>query len=274
VNFRNTVIVMTSNLGTSSDAKGEFGFVTGRTKSLGEREQLRKNGLPAQKIASSPLLADLIHELGFRKAEDFYVALGSEKIAPRQVVGKVMQRLKEGEAAEGEPTASELLSPAVERERRPAVLSSEYGIKVEGVENVMVRLAKCCKPVPGDEILGYISLGRGVTIHRDDCPNAKSLMRDPKRFTGVAWEGEGQTAFHVEIQVHGWDRHRLLEDLSRVFAETGINIVEAQCSTSEQMVRNRFIVEVADTKTLKAAIARLRNTESVFDAYRVTPGGG
>jgi GTP pyrophosphokinase len=135
----------------------------------------------------------------------------------------------------------------------------------------MLRLAKCCRPVPGDEIVGYISLGRGITIHREDCPNARALAKDPDRFTKVSWDGEGKTAFRVEIHVDAWDRHRLLEDLSRSFAETGVNILEARCTVSDQMVRNRFVVEVPDTQSLDGAVSRLRNVDGVFDAYRVTP---
>ena len=135
----------------------------------------------------------------------------------------------------------------------------------------MLRLAKCCRPVPGDEILGYISLGRGITIHREDCPNAVVLRKDPDRFTPVRWEGEHETTFKVELQVDAWDRHRLLEDLSRSFAETGVNILEARCTVSDQMVRNRFVVEVPDTQALDGAVGRLRNVDGVFDAYRVTP---
>ncbi|MEA2299492.1 MAG: diphosphokinase / guanosine-3,5-bis(diphosphate) 3-diphosphatase [Solirubrobacteraceae bacterium] len=238
------------------------------------QEHLKKQGLPAQRITGSPLLADLIREMGFKKADDFYIALGATKISPKVVVTKVMQRLKQGEAAEGEETAAaSLLSPGRER-RRPTSSSSEYGIRVEGVDEVMLRLAKCCRPVPGDPIVGYISLGRGITIHREDCPNALALRKDPDRFTYVSWEGEHATAFKVELQIDAWDRHRLLEDLSRTFAEAGINIVEARCTASPPMVRNRFVVEVPDTQTLKLTVNRLRNIEAVFDAYRVTPGGG
>ena len=98
-------------------------------------------------------------------------------------------------------------------------------------------------------------------------------MRNPERFTAVAWEGEGTTSFWVELQVDGWDRTRLLEDLSRTFAETGINILEARCTVVHPMVKNRFVVEVGDTQALRTCIQRLRNIESVFDAYRVTPTG-
>jgi GTP diphosphokinase / guanosine-3',5'-bis(diphosphate) 3'-diphosphatase len=235
------------------------------------QEHLRKQGLPAQKITGSALLADVIREVGYRKADDFYIALGAAKVSPKLVVNKVMQRLKQGEAADGEDSAADLLRVGRAR-RRPTKSSGQYGIRVDGVQDVMLRLAKCCRPVPGDEIVGYISLGRGITIHREDCPNAALLRKSPERFANVAWEGDQSTGFVVEIQIDAWDRHRLLEDLSRAFSESGANILEARCLSMPPMVKNRFVIEVADTHTLRGAISRLRNTESVFDAYRVTPG--
>jgi GTP diphosphokinase / guanosine-3',5'-bis(diphosphate) 3'-diphosphatase len=236
------------------------------------QEHLKKQGLPAQKITGSALLADVIREMGYRKADDFYIALGGAKISPKIVVNKVLQRLKQGEAADGDTSASDLLKVGRPRQR-PTTSSGKYGIRVDGVEDVMLRLAKCCRPVPGDPIVGYISLGRGITIHRKDCPNAKLLQRNPERFTDVGWEGDQETSFVVEIHIDAWDRHRLLEDLSRAFSESGANILEARCLSSPPMVKNRFVVELADTQSLKGAISRLRNTDAVFDAYRVTPGG-
>jgi GTP diphosphokinase / guanosine-3',5'-bis(diphosphate) 3'-diphosphatase len=238
------------------------------------QEHLRKQGLPAQKIVGSTLLADVIREMGYRKADDFYIALGGAKISAKVVVNKIMQRLKEGEAADAEPTAADDLLQTRRRRSRPTTSSSKYGITVEGVDDVMLRMAKCCRPVPGDPIVGYISLGRGITIHRGDCPNVAVLRRDPERFTPVSWDGDAETSFRVEIQVDGWDRHRLLEDMSRTFAEAGINIIEARCTVNHPMVKNRFVVEVGDTRTLDQTINRLRNIDAVFDAYRVTPGAG
>ncbi|HEX8204610.1 MAG TPA: bifunctional (p)ppGpp synthetase/guanosine-3',5'-bis(diphosphate) 3'-pyrophosphohydrolase [Solirubrobacteraceae bacterium] len=237
------------------------------------QEHLHKRGLPAQKISGSPLLADVIREMGFRKADDFYIALGGAKISPKVVVNKVLQRLKEGEAAEGERTTVEDLVSTRRDRRQPTRTANQYGIRVEGVDDVMLRMAKCCHPVPGDPIAGYISLGRGITIHRDDCPNVGVLKKDPERFVPVSWEGDHETAFKVEVEVDAYDRTRLLEELSRTFAEAGINIVEARCVVSPPMVKNRFVVEVADTQTLRNTITRLRNIDSVFDAYRVTPTG-
>jgi guanosine-3',5'-bis(diphosphate) 3'-pyrophosphohydrolase len=238
------------------------------------QDQLKKQGLPAQKLVGSPLLADVIREMGFRKADDFYIALGGAKISAKTVVNKVMQHLKQGQAAESEPTATDDLLKTSRRRARPTTSSRRFGIAVEGIDEVMLRLAKCCRPVPGDPIVGYISLGRGITIHREDCPNVAVLKRDPERFTPVAWDGDAETSFRVEIEVDGWDRHRLLEDMSRTFSEAGINIIEARCTVNHPMVKNRFVVEVGDTRTLDQAINRLRNIDAVFDCYRVTPGAG
>jgi guanosine-3',5'-bis(diphosphate) 3'-pyrophosphohydrolase len=180
--------------------------------------------------------------------------------------------LKQGEAVTEERPGEGLVSGKEERVGTQETASG-YGIQVEGIKDVMVRIAKCCRPVPGDDIVGYISLGRGITIHRESCQNARVLMKNPDRFTKVFWDGANETSFRVELQVDAWDRTRLLEDLSRTFAEAGINIVEARCIVSHPMVKNRFVVEVGDTGSLKSCITRLRNVDSVFDAYRVTPGG-
>jgi guanosine-3',5'-bis(diphosphate) 3'-pyrophosphohydrolase len=237
------------------------------------QDALRKRGLPMQRMAGSPLLADVIREMGFKKADDFYIALGQGKITSRIVANKLLQRLKQGEAVAGDETEARLagvLEGRDERQRRTQD-ASNYGIIVKGVEDVMVRLAKCCRPVPGDDIVGYVSLGRGITIHREDCKNVAALRKAPERFTDVEWEGDNSTSYRVELQVDAWDRTRLLEDLSRTFAETGVNIIEAKCSTKHPMVKNRFVVEVGDTEQLRQCVGRLRNVDSVFDAYRITP---
>jgi guanosine-3',5'-bis(diphosphate) 3'-pyrophosphohydrolase len=233
----------------------------------GLEEALRKRGLPMQKVAGSALLADVIREMGFRKATDFYIALGQGKVSTKAAANKLMQRLKTGEGVE-EETAPEVGRDDRARRTKDA---SNYGITVKGVENVAVRLAKCCRPVPGDDIAGYVSLGRGITIHRADCNNVKALKRTPERFVEVGWRGENAASYRVELQIDAYDRTRLLEDLSRTFAEAGINIIGATCTTNHPMVKNRFVIEVGDTEQLKQCITRLRNVESVFDAYRITP---
>jgi GTP diphosphokinase / guanosine-3',5'-bis(diphosphate) 3'-diphosphatase len=232
-------------------------------------EALRTRGIPMQKVAGSALLADVIREMGYRKGTDFYIALGQGKISTKTTANKLMQRLKTGEAVDEQPAG---LDGGREDRARRTKDASNYGIRVKGVENVAVRLAKCCRPVPGDEIAGYVSLGRGITIHRGDCKNVKALKRAPERFVQVNWEGENESSYRVELQIDAYDRTRLLEDLSRTFSEAGINIIGASCTTNHPMVKNKFVVEVGDTEQLKQCISRLRNVESVFDAYRITPG--
>ncbi|HEX6724085.1 MAG TPA: bifunctional (p)ppGpp synthetase/guanosine-3',5'-bis(diphosphate) 3'-pyrophosphohydrolase [Gaiella sp.] len=231
-------------------------------------QALKAQNLPYRKLQGSSVLASVIRDLGFKKAEDFYLALGSGKIGTGQVVNKVLQRLKIDDVPE-EPVVH--TKPAA---RKRIVSGDSLGVVVPGVDDVLVRLAKCCTPVPGDEIRGYISLGRGITIHRADCPNVKALMRNPERFTPVEWEGDTtSSSFRVQIAVDGWDRARLLEDVARTFAEHGANIVAYGGTVEDGMARNWYTAELGDVKALRSLLGALRNLEAVFDAYRMTPGG-
>jgi GTP pyrophosphokinase len=236
------------------------------------QQALKSHGLPHQKVASSPLLAGIIRDTGFKKADDFYVAIGAGKIQVGTIVSKLLGKLKTAEVVSPETEFTITRRP----QRRPAA-SSTYGIVVDGATDseVLVRMAKCCTPVPGDDVVGYISLGRGVTVHRDDCPNVKALRRNPERFTAVHWDEEetATSSFRVTIALQSWDRPRLLEDVARTFAEYGCNIVEYGGHVADQMARNWYTVEVGDVKTLRSLLSALKNLDAVFDAYRVTPGG-
>jgi GTP diphosphokinase / guanosine-3',5'-bis(diphosphate) 3'-diphosphatase len=226
-------------------------------------QALKAQKLPYRKLAGSAVLAQVIREAGFKKAEDFYIALGSGKLPVSQIVKKVLARLKTAEVAEEE------IVPLKPKPQTTA--STELGITVQGAEGVLVRLAKCCTPVPSDEIVGYISLGKGVTIHRKDCPNVKALMRNPERFTDVDWDGATTKSFYVQIAVDAWDRPRLLEDVARTFAEHGANIVSYGGTVEDQLAKNWYTAELGDVKSLRTLLTALRNVEAVFDAYRVTP---
>jgi GTP pyrophosphokinase len=229
-------------------------------------QALKKQSLPYKKLVGSAVLAQVIRETGFKKAEDFYVALGSGKVPVGQIVNKVLNRLKTEEVAHEE--AVPLKAPKAGR----AIAGDDLGIKVKGVEDVLVRLAKCCTPVPGDEIVGYISMGKGITIHRADCSNVKALRKNPERFTPVDWDGGATTrSFLVQIAVDSWDRPRLLEDVARTFAEHAANIVEYGGHVEDQLAKNWYVVEVGDVKALRGLLTALRNVDAVFDAYRVTP---
>jgi GTP pyrophosphokinase len=227
---------------------------------------LKKQNLPYKKLQGSAVMAQVIRESGFKKAEDFYIALGSGKLQAGQIVNKVIQRLKTDEVAEEE--AVPLKAPKA----RHAIASENVGIVVRGVDDVLVRLAKCCTPLPGDKILGYVSLGKGITIHREDCSNVKALRRNPERLTKVSWDGAETTrSFRVQIAVDSWDRPRLLEDVARTFAEHGANIVEYGGHVEDQLAKNWYVAEVGDVKSLRSLLTALRNVDAVFDAYRVTP---
>ncbi len=240
----------------------------GETEAKGRElldQALKAQKLPYRKLQGSSILAQVIRETGFKKAEDFYVALGAGKLPPAQIVNKVIQRLK---------TEEGVAEPAVTtkpRRAKTAVSSDRLGISVIGVEDVLVRLAKCCTPVPGDSIVGYISMGRGITVHRGDCPNVRALQRNPERFTAVEWEGGASASFLVQIAVDAWDRARLLEDVARTFAEHGANIVSYGGAVEDGMARNWYTAQVGEVKELRSLLTALRNLDAVFDAYRVTP---
>jgi GTP pyrophosphokinase len=228
---------------------------------------LKAQNLPYRRLAGSSLLAQVIRDMGFKKADDFYLALGSNKVTAGQVVNKVIQRLKIDEAV------PEQTLPARKPHTRRAIASENLGIRVQGVddESVLLRLAKCCNPVPGDKIVGYISMGKGITIHRDDCSNVKALQRNPERFTRVDWDGSTTHSFRVQIAVSAWDRPRLLEDVARAFAEHGANIVSYGGTVEDQLAKNWYTAELGDVKSLKTLLNALRNVDAVFDVYRVTP---
>jgi GTP pyrophosphokinase len=209
--------------------------------------------------------------MGFLKAEDLYVSLGTGKTSPQQVITRITQQLdNKGEIPSMVTKATTIPS----RERAVTAPPRELGVSVDGVSDVGVRLAKCCKALPGDKIVGYISLGKGVSIHRKDCPNAKALaLQSQERFINVAWQGASEKAFRAEFQVEAMDRGRLLEDISRTLSDSGINIVSAQClTTTDHLVKDRFVVEIGDAKLLDTVLDGIKSIDTVFDAYRITPG--
>jgi len=225
---------------------------------------LKHQNLPYKKLAGSAVLAGVIRESGYKKAEEFYIALGSGKLVASKIVDKVLEQLKVSEVA---PEPVTVKKPRA----REAAGSETYGINVIGVDDVLVRLARCCTPVPGDDIVGYISLGKGITIHRGDCPNVRALRRNPERFTPVEWEGGGSQSFRVQIALDSWDRPRLLEDVARTFAEHGANIVAYGGTVEDDMARNWYTAEIGDVKALRGLLTSLRNVDGVFDARRMTP---
>jgi len=233
-------------------------------------DALRKQGLPAQRIMGSETLIEVIKAMNFQKREDFFVSLGTGKTSAREVLTELMRHLDKS-AEDAKPDVAESkLEAGIVAPGRPS--TGDVGITVDGMDGVAVRIPQCCRPVPGDDVVGYISLGKGVTVHRRDCPNVKSLSKNPERFADVTWEARPSAPFRVEIQVEGHDRSHLLEDISRTLSECGVNIVGAQVQTTgDNVVKNRFVFEVPEIDYMETVLQRLRRIDTVYDAYRVTP---
>ncbi|MCX6372162.1 MAG: bifunctional (p)ppGpp synthetase/guanosine-3',5'-bis(diphosphate) 3'-pyrophosphohydrolase [Actinobacteria bacterium] len=232
------------------------------------QEVLRREGLPAQKILASKVFGQICKEIGFAKPDDLFVAIGSGRVPVKVVANKVMQA--SGTMKEATPPPEMLPTRPAQEADEPQALSGDFGIVVEGMTDIMIRMAKCCKPIPGDDIVGYISLGKGITIHRCDCKNARVLLKNPERFTKVDWQGLGDMAFRVEIMVEALDRSHLLVDLARTLSDSGVNIVGGSMQTlPDGVVRDRFTLEVGDVRQLDNILANIRGIHTVYDAYRV-----
>ena len=235
-------------------------------------ENLKRAGLPPQKLAGSPLLADVIREMGFKKGEDFYIALGQSKISPKTVTSKLMHRLKEGEGVEPASAAAELL----ERREAPKKTRRLVDLRHQGAGRRR-RDAAAGQVLPAGAGRPDRRLHLARQGHHDpprELPQRPGADAQPGALHQGRLGGRHLGARSASsCRSTAGTAHRLLEDLSRTFAETGINILEARCTVVHPMVKNRFVVEVGDTQALKTCITRLRNIESVFDAYRVTPTG-
>lgn len=232
-------------------------------------EALRKQGLPAQRLIGSDFLAEVMKETNHHRKEDFFIAVGSGKISPQHVATRIIQSLNR--TSEG-PAAVLSVPGTAPKDTKGVSSSSQLGIHVDGIEDVAIRIPECCRPVPGDDVIGYISLGRGITIHRRDCPNVRSLERNPERFTAVHWDTRVKTPLRVEIQVEAYDRNHLLEDISRTLSESGISIIAAHIFTARNnMVKDRFVFDVPEIDYLETILQRIRRIDTVYDAYRVTP---
>ena len=220
-----------------------------------------------QRLATADALLAVAHDLRYADLSALYTAIGEGHVSAQSVVAKLVKSAGGVEGAQEDLAETTLLT----RAPKPQPVG-DSGVVVEGAADVWARLSKCCTPVPGDSIVGYISLGRGITIHREDCPNVKALRRSPERFTSVTWDGATtSTSFRVQIAVDSWDRPRLLEDVARTFAEHGSNIVSYGGTVEDQMARNWYVAEVGDVKALRGLLTALRNIDGVFDARRVTP---
>ncbi|GAA4927567.1 RelA/SpoT family protein [Streptomyces coeruleoprunus] len=228
---------------------------------------MRKQNLPIQRILTGDSLVTLAHEMRYPDISSLYAAIGEGHVAAQGVVQKLVQALG-GEEAATEDIA-ESAPPARGRGKRRT--KADPGVVVKGVEDVWVKLARCCTPVPGDPIIGFVTRGSGVSVHRADCVNVDSLSQQPERILDVEWAPTQSSVFLVAIQVEALDRSRLLSDVTRVLSDQHVNILSAAVQTSrDRVATSRFTFEMGDPKHLGHVLKAVRGVEGVYDVYRVT----
>ena len=229
---------------------------------------MRKQNLPIQRILTGDSLVTLAHEMRYPDISSLYAAIGEGHVAAQNVVQKLVQALGGEEAATEE--IDESVPPAHGRGRKRRT-NADPGVVVKGVEDVWVKLARCCTPVPGDPIIGFVTRGSGVSVHRSDCVNVESLSREPERILEVEWAPTQSSVFLVAIQVEALDRSRLLSDVTRVLSDQHVNILSAAVQTSrDRVATSRFTFEMGDPKHLGHVLKAVRGVEGVYDVYRVT----
>ena len=229
--------------------------------------EVRRGGLPLQRVMSADSMGALARELRYTDVSALYTAVGEGHISARHVVQRLIAQLGGAEDAEDEIAERSTPSNIPVRQRS----NEDVGVSVPGAPGTLTKLAKCCTPVPGDAIMGFVTRGGGVSVHRTDCTNASSLQQQAERIIDVKWAPSPSSVFLVAIQVEALDRHRLLSDVTRVLADEKVNILSAQVTTSDDRVAvSRFTFEMGDPKHLGHVLNVVRNVEGVYDVYRVT----
>lgn len=237
----------------------------------GGREELtkalRREGLPIATSLSSSALDSVIKALNLEDLDALFMSIDSGQISALAIVQRLDRELRGGDAEQLPTTVTK--APRSSRSSRRTA-----GVYVEGLDDVMIHLARCCSPVPGDSIMGFITQGRGVSVHRDDCSNAVALaQRLGERIIDVEWDGSAGGQYRAVLEILAFDRSRLLLDVSRVVAEYHLNIIASSSTTSgSRIVRMIFDVELADPAHLSSLLAALKGVDGVFDAFRQLPG--
>jgi len=226
---------------------------------------LRKNSLSFKNLTSE-IMEDVAREMNFEKADRMFSAIGSHKVSPHQVYTKIVKKLSQTQP-EKEITVEDI-------EKKERKRTDQTGIVVKGMDGVLITVAKCCNPVPGDKITGYITRGKGISVHRSDCNNVNNLAKvTEQRFIEVEWDKKTPNRFNAEIQVDALDRTKLLRDITNVISEYDINIVSANTLKVDKIghARFRFLIEISNKYILKDVIKNLRQIDSIYDVFRIVP---
>jgi len=224
---------------------------------------IRREGLGASAPGREKLLIGVAEDIGYKDLDALYVAVGDGNLSAQTVANRLANVVKPAVVEE-----ERLLAPISRpRESRPSGT-----VIVEGMDDLLVRLARCCGPVPGDDIIGFITVGRGVSVHRADCGNVGALEDRPERMIDVAWAPNQQGSFFVWVQVEALDRPRLLKDVTTALSDLGANIHASSSATGRDMVAVlRYEVELSDPQLLERVIGDVGKVDGVFDVYRLVP---
>lgn len=228
---------------------------------------MRKHGLPLQRLLTTDALLNIGRELHLSDVSALFAAVGENQFSAQSVV----QRLVAGYG--GEEGAVEDIAEAhvPTRPARARSTSHDPGVVVTGVSDVWIKLARCCTPMPGDTVFGFVTRTGGVSVHRDSCANAEELRKQPERIVEVTWKPTSASTFLVAIQVEALDRHKLLADVTQALSDERVNILSATVATTRDRIAiSRFTFEMADPKHLGHLLAAVKKVDGVYDAYRVT----
>jgi guanosine-3',5'-bis(diphosphate) 3'-pyrophosphohydrolase len=226
---------------------------------------MRKQNLPLQKLMNQDSFNEVAAQMRYEDISSLYAAVGEGHVSTQSVIEKVLGTLHT------EVEDSEMSFPTKGRTKQ--LRNSDSGVLVRGAPDILVKLAKCCTPVPGDPIVGFVTRGSGVSVHQADCHNVASLLAEPERIVDVEWAPTSSSVFLVQIQVEALDRAGLLSDVTRVLSESHVNILSASVSTSsDRLALSRFVFEMGDTTHLDAVLNAVRRIDAVYDVYRVNGG--
>jgi GTP diphosphokinase / guanosine-3',5'-bis(diphosphate) 3'-diphosphatase len=229
---------------------------------------MRKEGLPLKRLMTHESLTLVAAQFHHPDVSALYAAVGEGNLSAQAVVRRVID-LHGGDQGAAEDLAEGVTITG--RRSRRAAGGGDVGVVVKGTEDVWVKLAKCCTPVPPDDIMGFVTKGGGVSVHRLDCTNAESLKSQPEKILEVEWAPTPQSTFLVNIQVEALDRARLLSDITMVLSDAHVNILSASLQTTrDRVATSRFSFEMADASHLDSVLRTVRSVPGVFDAYRVT----
>ncbi|MEM7142643.1 MAG: TGS domain-containing protein, partial [Actinomycetota bacterium] len=236
---------------------------------------LRREGLPAQKVLKEPVLATVMEQLNYVDDESLFAAIGEGHVAGGTVAERIARELRGDEDTAEDRHEARLPATVNRRVGAKRRARGAAGVHVEGLDDIMIRISRCCSPVPPDEIVGFVTRGRGVSVHRADCLNATTLQEgQPDRLIEVEWDADHDGRFSTTIEVQALDRNALLVDVAKVLSDHGLNVISVATETGDDAVaKMQFEFELADVSQLDAVLSRLLSVEAVYDAYRLIPGG-